>query len=429
MSESGVQGGTDISGIGNQEAVQRRTVGTLMIGQALGTAAVASMAAALGLLAAGVLGSDSLAGLPAAVGTLGTAVIASPLAGLAAQKGRRPALWTGYCLGALGATTAAVAGQVGVFWLLLIGMAIFGGGQAAGLQSRFAAADLAAPAHRARDISRVVWVATIGGVLGPVLNSSEDRLGRSLGLGPWVGPMVAAFLLYGAAAAWAALRLRPDPLLMLSERAGLPPTDRPRRQLTAAWRAVRAEPMALLAIAALAVSHSAMVAVMTMTPLHMRDHGQAGLSGVVIAVHILGMFGFSPLVGRYADRMGAARSIRDGALVLAAGVVSSVVAGYQPSLIFVGLFLLGLGWSFGLIGGSALLTASVPESSRVAAQGLSDTLLSGLAAVAALSSGLIKQGWGFHWLANLAAGCAVALALVAMVVSRNQAITRTMNPV
>jgi len=419
----------DNLGNSSQETVQRRTVGTLMIGQALGTAAVASMVAALGLLAAEVLGSDSLAGLPAAVGTLGTAVVASPLAGLAARRGRRPALWIGYGLGAIGSVTAALAGQVGVFWLLLIGMAIFGGGQAAGLQSRFAAADLAAPNHRARDISRVVWVATIGGVLGPVLNSTEDRFGRSLGLGPWIGPMVAAFLLYGAAALWSAVRLRPDPLLLRAEWAGLASVDRPRRDLTAAWRAVRSEPMAVLAIAALAVSQAAMVAVMTMTPLHMRDHGQAGLSGIVIAVHILGMYGFSPLVGRYADRIGASKTIRNGALVLAAGVVSSVVAGYQPSLIFLGLFLLGLGWSFGLIAGSALLTASVPEHSRVAAQGLSDTLLSGLAAAAALTSGLIKQGWGFHWLANLAGGCGVALALAAILVSRNQAIARTMNPV
>jgi MFS family permease len=411
------------------DLIQRRTVGTLMVGQAIGTAAVSSMLAALGLLAAEVLGSDSLAGLPAAVGTLGTAVIASPLAGLAVHKGRRPALWTGYGLGAIGAATAAVAGQVGVFWLLLIGMTIFGGGQAAGLQSRFAAADLASPERRARDISRVVWVATIGGVLGPILNSTEDSAGRAVGLGPWVGPMVAAFLLYVIAATWVAMRLRPDPLLLRAERAGLLSVERPRRQLSSAWRAVRAEPMALLAIGSLAVSHAVMVAVMTMTPLHMRDHGQAGLSGLVIAVHVLGMYGFSPLVGRYTDRRGASRTIRDGAMVLAAGVFSSVVAGYQPSLIFIGLFLLGLGWSFGLIAGSALLTASVPDSSRVAAQGLSDTLLSGLAATAALTSGLIKQGWGFHWLANLAASCAVALAVAAILLARHRPVARTIHPV
>ena len=398
--------------------IQKRTLSTLMIGQALGTAAVASMLAALGLLAAELLGSDSLAGLPAAVGTLGTAVIASPLAGLAVRKGRRPALWAGYGLGALGAAIASLAGEMGVFWMLLVGMTIFGGGQAAGLQSRFAAADLASPERRARDISRVVWVATIGGVLGPVLNSTEDTVGRSFGLGPWVGPMIAAFLLYLTAAAWAAIRLRPDPLLLRAERAGLPSVERPGRQLTAAWRAVRAEPMALLAVGSLAITHAVMVAVMTMTPLHMRDHGQAGLSGLVIAVHVLGMYGLSPLVGRYTDRMGPSRTIRDGALILGMGVISSVVAGYQPLLIFVGLFLLGLGWSFGLIAGSALLTTSVPEWSRVAAQGLSDTLLSGLAAAAALTSGLIKQSWGFHWLAYLAGSCAAALALVALLVAR-----------
>jgi MFS family permease len=149
---------------------------------------------------------------------------------------------------------------------------------------------------------------------------------------------------------------------------------------------------------------------------------------LVIAVHILGMYGFSPLVGKYADRIGAARTIRHGALVLALGVGCSVVAGYQPALIFIGLFLLGLGWSLGLIAGSALLTASVRARSRVAAQGLSDTLLSGLAAAAALTSGLIKQGWGFHWLANLAVACALALALAALLLARRQATRPTINP-
>src|SRR5688572_23981966 len=94
------------------DQLQKRTLRTLMIAQALGTAAAASILAALGLLAAELLGSDSLAGLPAAVGTLGAAVIASPLAGLAVRKGRRPALWAGYGLGALGAAIASLAGEM-----------------------------------------------------------------------------------------------------------------------------------------------------------------------------------------------------------------------------------------------------------------------------------------------------------------------------
>src|SRR5690606_20034625 len=119
---------------------------------------------------------------------------------------------------------------------------------------------------------------------------------------------------------------------------------------------IRSSPGALLGLAAMAGSQMAMVAVMTMTPPHMKDHGHADLSAAVIAVHIVGMYGLAPLVGRLVDRLGAVRAVEAGAVVLAAGTVSAVVAGYVPALIFVGLFLLGVGWNIGLIGGTTLLT-------------------------------------------------------------------------
>jgi MFS family permease len=145
-----------------------------------------------------------------------------------------------------------------------------------------------------------------------------------------------------------------------------------------------------------------MVAVMTMTPLHMRDHGQAELSGAVIAVHVLGMFGLSPVVGRIVDRYGPLRSIRAGAAILGVGVLAAVIAGYQPALIFIGLFMLGLGWSFGLIAGSSLLVAASGDEYRIASQGLADAVLSVLGGGAALASGFVKASFGFHWLSNLA---------------------------
>ena len=163
--------------------------------------------------------------------------------------------------------------------------------------------------------------------------------------------------------------------------------------------------MALLAMATLAVSHAVMVAVMTMTPLHMRDHGQAELSGLVIAVHVLGMYGFSPLVGRYTDRQGAARTIRDGALVLVARR-ALVGRGRLPAVrsSSSGCFsLASAGASVDRrVGAADGFGAGASRGSRP--KDSSDTLLSGLAAAAALVSGLIKQGWGFHWLANLAGG-------------------------
>jgi MFS family permease len=152
---------------------------------------------------------------------------------------------------------------------------------------------------------------------------------------------------------------------------------------------------------------------MTMTPPHMKDHDHGDLSAYVIAVHVAGMFAFAPLVGRFVDRVGSVRAIQYGAVVLGVGTVSAVVAGYVPALIFVGLFLLGLGWNIGLIGGTTLLTASVPQESRVEAQGTGDLTLSLCGAVAAFGSGFVKQGWGFHILADVAtvvAGCILAYA-------------------
>jgi MFS family permease len=411
------------------DALQRRSLSTLMVGQALGSAGQVSVLAVLGLLSSTILGNDRLAGLPTMIGTLGTALMASALATRASRKGRRPALWAGFLVGGVGAIIVGYAGQIGQFAVLLLGMVLFGAGQAASLQARFAATDLAQPERRARAIALVVWVGTVGGVLGPILTPFEERVGRSLALGPWVAPMLAGGVLFLAAAGWSAVRLRPDPLLVRME--GSPPADpaqRERRPLLGALAAVRAEPPALLGLGVVALSQAAMVAVMTMTPLHMRDHGQADLAGLVIALHVLGMFGFAPLVGRYADRLGNVRASRDGGLILAAGIVLSVVAGYQPILLFFGLFLLGLGWNFGLIAGSTLITASVPDEIRVGAQGLTDTVLSVLGAGAALASGVVKQGLGFHWLANMATAGAVIIVVWAAMEVRRAVATEFMKP-
>jgi MFS family permease len=161
-----------------------------------------------------------------------------------------------------------------------------------------------------------------------------------------------------------------------------------------------------------------MVAVMTMTPLHMRDHGHAEMSTLVIAVHVLGMFGLSPLIGRWADRIGRIRTLIIGAAILGLGTLVSVVAGYIPALIFVGLFLLGVGWNFALIAGSALLTESLPVEERVGAQGLSDVAMSLLGAIAASASGLVKEGPGYVWLANFGTLTAVLILVMALRVVR-----------
>jgi len=176
---------------------------------------------------------------------------------------------------------------------------------------------------------------------------------------------------------------------------------------------IAASAPARLGLVAMAVSQAAMVGVMTMTPPHMKDHDHADLSAIVIAVHIVGMYGLAPVVGRQVDRFGANRAIRVGAVALGGGTVATVIAGYVPALMFVGLFLLGLGWNIGLIGGSTLLTESVPAHTRVEVQGTSDLTMSLCGATAAFGSGFVKESFGFHLLANGAAALAAALLVLA----------------
>lgn len=403
-----------------REAVQRRTVHTLMATNALGYAGFIAVLAVVGLLTSEITGDDSLAGIPQAVAILGTAAAATPLALRSKRKGRRRGLWLGYLIGAVGGTVAFIGGQSAAFLVLVAGMALFGVGNASNMQSRFAAADLAPDAGRARAIAMVVWVGTIGAVLGSPAALWVNRIGVGRSLEEWVSPSllgVVAFLLAGAVVA---AFLRPDPLELAGGVDPDAPRENPLRGASRSLSVVWPNTGARLAIVAMAVSQMAMVAVMVMTPLHMKDHGHAELSTIVIAVHVLGMFGLAPLVGRWADRFGRIRALQFGAVILGTGTLAAVAAGYVPALLFAGLFLLGVGWSFSLIAGSALLTESLPLTERVGAQGLADVTVSLLGASAALMSGFVKEMAGFHWLANFATITAVLMLVAATRVGRSR---------
>ncbi|MEA1902887.1 MAG: MFS transporter [Actinomycetota bacterium] len=393
----------------NSEQVQRRTIRTLMTANAFGYAGFVAVVAVSALLASEMLGSDSIAGVPAAAATLGTAVAAAPLAQRSMRMGRRRGIWVGYAAGMAGGAMAFVAGQSGLFWLLVFAMVAVGVGNTSNLQNRFAAADLAQEGSRARAISMVVWVGTIGAVIGTPAALWANRVGESVGVARWASPMLLGVVGFGVAGLVIEGLLRPDPLELAG---GVDSTARRENPIKGAGRSLRLvwpNFDARLAIIAMAVGQMAMVAVMTMTPLYMKDHGHAELSIVVIAVHVLGMFGLSPLIGGWADRFGRVRAVQVGAIILGAGTVTAVIAGYSPVLVFIGLFLLGLGWSVAIIAGSALLTESLPESERVPAQGLADVTMSLVGAAAAFSSGFVKEIVGYHWLANFATFAAILL--------------------
>ncbi len=389
--------------------LHHRTLNALRWAQVPGQAAVASSVAVVTLLASDLLGNDRLAGLASAAFTMGAAITSVPLSAHMRRHGRRPGLVAALLVGSLGSVVAGAGGQLRWFPLFVGGLAVFGAGQAATLQSRYVGADLATPDQRAKSIAAIVWVGTLGAVFGPIIPPVEKDFARKVGLDELVGPYVFGAGLFLVSAAVMFTRLRPDPLVVLG--ATDPHAERPRplRQVQASYGVIRRSPGAVLGLASMAGAQAAMVSVMAMTPAHMKDHGHADLSAFVIAVHILGMFGLAPLVGRFVDRVGTVRAIACGAIVLASGTVATVAAGYVPAMMFVGLFLLGLGWSSCLIAGTTLLTGSVPAESRVESQGTGDLTLSLCGAVAAFGSGFVKQSLGFHLLAHAATAMMAAL--------------------
>lgn len=404
-----------------RDRLQRRTLTSLRLTQVPGQAAVAGMVAVVSLLASDMLGSDRLAGIGSASFTMGAALTSIPLAAYMRRHGRRRGLAAALTIGSIGSAIAALGGEARLFPIFVIGMIAFGAGQAATLQQRYVAADLAEPAHAGTAIAAIVWVGTLGAVFGPLLTPVAKAFGRGLGLDELVGPFVVGSILFAVAAVVVSVRLRPDPLVVLGTLDPDAERTRPLRQIRASSSVIASSGGARLGLVAMAVSQAAMVGVMTMTPPHMKDHDHGDLSAYVIAVHIVGMYALAPLVGRFSDRVGQNRAIRIGAVVLGLGTVSTVMAGYVPILMFVGLFLLGLGWNIGIIAGSALLTRSVPEASKVEVQGTADLTMSMCGAAAAFGSGFVKDSFGFHLLANGAAALAAGLLVVAWLTAARSA--------
>ncbi|MGY6497434.1 MAG: MFS transporter [Microcella sp.] len=393
--------------------LQRRVRSTLMAGQVLAGLGMGSTLSLGAILAAEVSGTPALSGMAATMATLGAALAAVPLARLAARAGRARALATGATIAALGGILAIVAAGTVTFWLLLVALAAIGVGTAVNLQSRFAAADLAADATRGRDLSLVVWATTIGAVSGPNLIGPGETLGAALGL-----PLLSgAFLFTAAAQAVAAVLylalLRPDPLRVAARWDAQRADDAARASGSVAPPPVATGDAAgvRLAFVAIALSHATMVAVMAMTPVHLTDHGASlVIVGFTISLHIAGMYALAPAFGILSDRIGRWATIMIGQVLLVASLLSTALGSESEAWVVVGLVLLGLGWSAATVAGSALLTESAPPARRTVLQGRSDLVMSASGAAAGALSGVVLSLIGYSGLSF------AALALVAVVV-------------
>ncbi|GAA1339205.1 MFS transporter [Arthrobacter roseus] len=394
--------------------VQRRTVAVLASAQLFSGIGNGAGLAIGSIMAVDLSGSAVFAGASTTAISVAASVTALPLAAAAGRYGRRRALMAGVSLALLGALLMIGAAVVGSFALLLAGSALLGVGNAANLQSRFAALDLAEPQHRGRDLSIVVWSITVGAVAGPNLIKPGAQLGLQLGIPEIAGPFLFSAAGMGIALMLLWMGLRPDPLLTARAIAG-DTSQQTKRSLSAGLRAIRASSQAKVGLVALVGAHLVMVAVMSMTPVHLSqldapDYSHHANStdllafiGFTISLHIAGMFALSPLMGWMTDRLGRIPVILIGESLLLSAVAVAGLSSTTETSVTVGLILLGLGWSATTISGSTLLAESVEPANRVLVQGVSDTLMGAAGAAGAALSGLVLAGFGFRGL-NLAAG-------------------------
>jgi MFS family permease len=418
--------------VANPRTTQSRIVRTLSIAQIFSGLGNGSTLALGSILAVELSGSEAWAGSVNTALTLGTAATAIPLSQLALARGRRIALTTGLTAAIAGTGLMVTAVITTLFPVLLAGAFLVGLGSAVNLQARFAVTDLADPARRGRDLSVVVWAITIGAVAGPNMVGPGAVLAGWLSIPAQAGPFLisAAGMLIGAIIV--ALCLRPDPLLTrraLDGHGSLPAVTRsdPWRE---GWQIVAAHASARAAVIAVVAAHAVMVAVMSMTPLHMQHHaGTAGghgaghpdiiaLIGFTISLHIAGMYAASPVMGWLTDRYGATTTVVVGlGALLAAMALTGLGAGHTGA-VTTGLILLGLGWSATTVAGSTLLVASLTPAQRVPAQGFSDATMSLAGAAGSVAAGPLM---GLIDYPGLSAAAAALIAVAAVAVLRQSA--------
>jgi len=395
----------------NHQQLQRKTLKTLTAAQIGAGVGTAGTVAAGSLLVASITGSEELAGLAQTFSVLGAAALAIPLARLTSSGGRRRALSVGYAAGVVGSIFAILGGVNSNIYLMLTGSFLVGSASASAYQARFAAIDLVEEAHRAKQLSYVVWGSTVGAVTGPNLMSPAGDLAEKLNLPRLTGPYLISAFTLTFAALLIYMFLKPDPYLTAlgegkSYAAG---KKHVKEALSHIWH----KPIALFAILAIAIGHVAMVSVMVMTPVHMA-HVDVSLRiiGLVISVHVIGMYAFSPIVGSFSDRVGKVKTIQIGlGILLLSCLVSGTAAADDVSRLGMGLFLLGLGWSFTLIAGSALLSSSVDSTLKTSSQGASDLVMNLAGAGGGAIAGVVISSLNYGWLCAFASIPVIALAL------------------
>lgn len=398
-----------------QKMLYKRTLIIISISQIFGGAGLAAGITVGALLAQQMLGTDAFAGLPSGLFTLGSAGAALIVGRLSQRYGRRTGLTAGFMIGGLGAIGVITAAIINSVFLLFASLLIYGAGTATNLQARYAGTDLANNKQRATAISITMVFTTFGAVAGPNLVNVMGDFATSIGIPSLAGPFIlsaAAFILAGLVLF---VMLRPDPLV-IARTIEASNQDSDRIEHSADTEQIANKRGIIVGATIMVLTQIVMVAIMTMTPVHMRHHGHnLGEIGLVIGFHIGAMYLPSLVTGVLVDKFGrTAMAIASGATLLLAGLISAIAPGDSMVLLVIALSLLGLGWNFGLISGTALIVDSTETSTRAKTQGTVDVLIALSGASGGALSGMIVAGSSYTTLSFI--GGLLSILLIPVVI-------------
>lgn len=398
-----------------QQQLYKRSLLIVVISQSFGGAGLAAGVTVGALLAQDMLGTESFTGVPAALFTLGSAASALLVGRLSQRYGRRLGLAAGFLTGGIGAIGVILAALNHSIVLLLVSLLIYGAGTATNLQARYAGTDLAKPAQRAKAISIAMVSTTFGAVAGPNMVGVMGRFAASIGVPALAGPFILAAAAFILAGIIFFIFLRPDPLVVAN---AIYKAQSELRQSGATQTTLHKHNNRGLAVGAtvMILTQIVMVAIMTMTPIHMKHHGHSlGDVGLVIGIHIGSMYFPSLITGILVDKIGrTAMSIASGGVLLAAGVVAALAPADSMVVLIIALALLGIGWNFGLISGTAIIVDATDPATRAKTQGTIDVLIALAGASGGALSGLVVAHSSFATLSL--AGGGLALLLIPVVI-------------
>lgn len=398
-----------------QKTLYKRTLIVVSISQIFGGAGLAAGVTVGALLAQQMLGTDAYAGLPSALLTLGSAGAALFVGRLSQAFGRRTGLATGFMIGGLGAIGVIIAALINSIFLLFASLLIYGAGTATNLQARYAGTDLANSKQRATAISMTMVFTTFGAVAGPNLVNVMGNFALSVGIPSLAGPFILAAAAYILAGVFLFIMLRPDPFViakMIEVTNQEPSSNGPRTKIEQSEN----KRGIIIGATIMVLTQIVMVAIMTMTPVHMMHHGHGlGEVGLVIGFHIGAMYLPSLVTGILVDKLGrTVMAIASGTTLLLAGLIAAFAPGDSMFLLVMALILLGIGWNFGLISGTALIVDSTETSTRAKTQGTVDVLIALSGAAGGALSGIIVAGSSYPTLSFI--GALLSLLLIPVMV-------------